>query len=59
MVTGSPQYILRISDWKTTPDSSADAFAFKPSEDMKKRDLQDLGNLDEIPPGTSASGETK
>ena len=59
MVTGSPQYTLRISNWKTSPDTSADAFAFKPSDDMKKRDLHDLGNLDEIPPGNSPSGEKK
>ncbi|WP_371423465.1 DUF2092 domain-containing protein [Tardiphaga sp.] len=58
-VTGAPQYTLRISSWKTGPDTSADAFAFKPSADMKKRELQDLGHIDEIPPGISPSGENK
>ena len=58
-VTGAPQYTLRISNWKTSADTSADAFAFKPGADMKKRELQDLGHIDEIPPGISLSGEKK
>lgn len=58
-VTGAPQYTLRISSWKTSPDTTADAFAFKPSADMKKREIQNLGHIDEIPPGISPSGEKK
>lgn len=56
-VTGAPQYTLRINSWKPSPDTSAEAFTFKPSADMKKRELQDLGHIDEIPPGTSPSGD--
>ncbi len=46
-VTGAPQYTLRIGSWKTSPDTTADAFAFKPSADMK-REIQNLGHIDEI-----------
>jgi hypothetical protein len=58
-VTGAPQYTLRISSWKTSADSGADAFAFKASGDMKKLDLRELRNIDEIPPATTPSGEKK
>jgi hypothetical protein len=53
-VTGAPQYTLRLSDWQSGGQASADAFAFMPPEGASKVELGDLGNIDEVPPGTVA-----
>ena len=49
----APQYTLRIKEWKT--DVPADAFAFKPDPSAKKIALGELGDIDEVPQGTTNS----
>jgi hypothetical protein len=53
----APQYTLRIKDWKT--DVPADAFAFKPDPSFKKIALGDLSDMDEVPQGTTKTGDKK
>jgi hypothetical protein len=53
----APQYTLRIKDWKT--DVPADAFAFKPDPSFKKIALGDLSDIDEVPQGTTKTGDKK
>ena len=53
----APQYTLRIKDWKT--DVAADAFAFKPDPAAKKIALGELGDIDEVPQGTTKAGVSK
>ena len=56
-IGGSPQYTLRIKDWKT--DVPAGAFAFKPDPSAKKIALSELGDIDEVPQGTTKAGGKK
>jgi hypothetical protein len=56
-VAQGPQYTLRIKEWKT--EVPADAFAFKPDASAKKIALGDLGDIDEVPHGTTKQGGTK
>ena len=56
-VAGAPQYTLRIKEWRTAVP--ADAFAFKPAQGAKKVALADLRDIDEVPPGTIATGAKK
>ena len=56
-VAGGPQYTVRIKEWKT--DVSSDVFAFTPPAGMRKVALEALGHVDEIPPGTPATGGKK
>jgi hypothetical protein len=53
----APQYTLRIKDWKT--DVPDDAFAFKADPTAKKIALGDLGDIDEVPQGTTKAGDSK
>jgi hypothetical protein len=53
----APQYTLRIKDWKT--DVAADVFAFKPDPSFKKIALGDLSDIDEVPQGTTKTGDKK
>jgi hypothetical protein len=56
-VAQGPQYTLRIKEWKT--DLPADAFAFKPDPSAKKLALNELGDIDEVPQGTTKPGAKK
>jgi hypothetical protein len=56
-VAQGPQYTLHIKEWKT--DLPADAFAFKPDPSAKKIALGDLGDIDEVPQGTTKTGASK
>ena len=56
-VAQGPQYTLRIKEWKT--DVPADAYAFKPDQSAKKIALGDLGDIDEVPQGTTKTGASK
>ena len=56
-VTGAPQYTLRIKDWKSNVQPSADAFTFKPAAEAKLADFRSLVNIDEVPPGTPQGGK--
>ena len=53
----APQYTLRVKEWKT--DVPADAYAFKPDPSAKKIALGELGDIDEVPQGTTKAGEKK
>jgi hypothetical protein len=48
-VAAAPQYAVRIKDWKTDPQFSADAFAFKPPQGARKIDIGALRDFDEVP----------
>ena len=50
----APQYTLRIKDWKT--EVATDAFAFKPDPAAKKIAIGELGDIDEVPQGTTKAG---
>ena len=58
-LTGSPQYTLRIKDWKTDPIADSEAFAFKPPEGATKVSLDSdvMMEFDEVPPGTTAGAK--
>jgi hypothetical protein len=56
-VAGSPQYTLRIKEWRS--DVPADAFAFKPAQGAKKVAVADLTDIDEVPHGTMTTGGNK
>lgn len=58
-VAGTPQYTLRIKDWKTDAIADTDAFVFKPPSDATKVDLDSgvMAEFDEIPPGTPAGAK--
>jgi hypothetical protein len=56
-VAQGPQYTLRIKEWKS--DLPADAFAFKPDQSAKKLALNELGEIDEVPQGTTKPGAKK
>ena len=55
-VTGGPQYTLRIKDWKTDEQLSADAFTFKQPAGARKVEFKELAHIDEVPEGTVAGG---
>jgi hypothetical protein len=50
-VNGSPQYTLRIRDWRTDVETNADTFAFKPPQGAAKVEIAALADIDEIPHG--------
>jgi hypothetical protein len=53
----APQYTLRIKEWKT--EVPADAFAFKADPSAKKLAINELGDIDEVPQGTTQAGAKK
>jgi hypothetical protein len=57
-VTGAPEYVLTIREWKTGVPVKSDAFAFKKPSGAKVVDVKALGKIDEVPPGV-AIGESK
>jgi hypothetical protein len=56
-VAEAPQYTLRIKEWRA--DVPADAFAFKSPQSAKKVALEALSDIDEVPQGTTTTGEKK
>jgi hypothetical protein len=50
-VNGSPQYTLRIRDWRTDVETNADTFAFKPPQGAAKVEIAALADIDEVPHG--------
>lgn len=56
-VTGAPQYTLRIKNWKTNVQPSADALVFKPAAEVKPVAFDLLGGIDEVPPGSLQGGK--
>jgi hypothetical protein len=55
-VGGSPQYTLRIRDWKTGTSPAPDAYAFKPPEGSSGVAITLLKDIDEIPAGVIPGG---
>ena len=48
-VDQSPQYYVRVSDWKTGDQVAKDDFAFKNTSEAKKIDMKQLDGLHELP----------
>jgi hypothetical protein len=59
VLTGAPQYTLRIKDWNTDAIADANAFVFKPPADTAKASLspENMKDFDELPPGTVAGAK--
>ena len=49
LVTNGPQYSLRLRDWKTGNNASANDFRFRNPTNAKKIDLKDLPDMDDLP----------
>ncbi|NUT76959.1 DUF2092 domain-containing protein [Pseudomonas sp. C1C7] len=58
LISGSPQYSIQLSDWKSGDLVAADDFAFKNVTDAKKIELKDLPNAEDLP-GNFVQGKTK
>ncbi len=48
-VTAAPQYTLLVRDWQAGVPLAADAMTFAPPSGVKKAELKDLANIDEVP----------
>ena len=59
VLTGAPQYTLRIKDWKTDAIADANAFVFKPPADTARASIspENMKDFDELPPGTAAGAK--
>jgi hypothetical protein len=55
-VGASPQYTLRLRDWKTGVTPAPDAFAFKPPAGSSGVAITVLNDIDEIPAGVVPGG---
>jgi hypothetical protein len=55
-VAAAPQYTLRIKEWKTDAQVSADSFAFTPPQGTKQVAAGDFPRADEVPDGTVMGG---
>jgi hypothetical protein len=55
-VNGSPQYTLRLRDWRTDVETNADAFAFKPPQGAAQVGIAALPDIDEVPYGVVSAG---
>jgi hypothetical protein len=53
-VASAPQYTLRIKNWTTDAQISADAFVFKAPAGAKQVDAKELQDIDEVPSGVVA-----
>jgi hypothetical protein len=56
-LAAAPQYTLRIHSWIFDPAPGADSFQFAPPEGAKQVGLEELENLDELPPPAAPGGE--
>lgn len=50
MMTLGPQHSITFTDFKASPKIDAKTFAFKPTSGMTMVQLNQMGNLDEVPP---------
>jgi hypothetical protein len=57
-MNGAPQYTVKVTSWKTDTRIARDAFSFAPPSGAKMLRPDELGDLDELPPGAPA-GEGK
>lgn len=55
-LAAAPQYTLRIHSWTFDPAPGADAFQFAPPEGAKKVAMEELENIDELPPPAAPGG---
>lgn len=58
-VNGAPQYTVKVNSWKTDTRIARDAFSFVPPPGAHKLRPDELGDLDELPPGASPPGASK
>ena len=56
-LNSAPQYTLRVREWKTGVEPSADAFSFTPPAGAAQLSPDALLALDELPPGAPMGGE--
>jgi hypothetical protein len=56
-VTGAPQYVLRVKEWKTDAQVAADTFTFKPPASARSVDLAALSEVDELPHGVTKGAQ--
>jgi hypothetical protein len=49
-LAAAPQYTLRVHSWNFDPVADADAFKFTPQAEARKVALEELSNIDELPP---------
>jgi hypothetical protein len=49
LISGSPQYTIVTSNWKTGADAVSSGFNFKNSSNAKKIDLKDLKGIGDLP----------
>jgi hypothetical protein len=50
------QYTLRIKEWKTDEQLSADAFTLKQADGVRKIEFKELAHTDEVPQGVAVGG---
>jgi len=55
-MNSAPQYTLRIKEWQSGLPVAADAFAFTPPVGARQLNPNELGDLDELPPGAPRGG---
>jgi hypothetical protein len=55
-VAAAPQYTLRIHGWTFDPAPGADAFRFAPPAGAKQVAMEELENIDELPPPAAPGG---
>jgi hypothetical protein len=55
-LAAAPQYTLRMHSWIFDPAPGADAFRFAPPEGATEVALEELENLDELPPPAAPGG---
>ena len=52
-MAGSPQYTLKVKDWKTDVNVADDAFTFKQPSGARQVAFEALAEFDEVPPGVT------
>ncbi|MEJ2475990.1 MAG: DUF2092 domain-containing protein [Desulfobacterales bacterium] len=56
LMADSPQYTIRVSDWKTGDAVKGNNFSFKNSTNAKKIDLKNIPDLNELPKNFMTGG---
>jgi len=56
-MTAAPQYTLRIKEWRTDPQISADSFTFTAPQAAKQVAVAEFPSADEVPDGVITGGK--
>ena len=56
-ITGAPQFTLRISNWNDSPELTAEAFAFQPTDGAEKVDINNLVGIGDLPLPVAIGGQ--